>query len=264
MRLEHYENPLVQTAVLAAQAAAEKIRVCYNSNVKVWIKEDNSPVTEADLMADHIINEILSSTGIPILSEENKSVFTETFSPETYWLVDPIDGTEEFVTRSGEFTVNIALMHQRKPILGVMAAPVANNHLEGVWVGIPGLGFFRQTNHSIEIPNYFEPTNPIKILASRRDLKGGAGDWIAQKFPANNFEMIWVGSSLKFLYLALGLANLYPRSSRLNTWDVAAGNALLIAAGGGISAMNLEEPFNYNKPIGNVSPFIASSKSMNL
>jgi 3'(2'), 5'-bisphosphate nucleotidase len=258
----HVSEELIAVALAASQAAEVKILSFYKKSFSSEIKADNSPVTQADIAADNAIRMVLSDSGLPMYSEES-SPEQENSKEETYWLVDPIDGTEEFIAETGEFTINIALIHAGEPVLGVMGVPAPENLLRGHWLGVPERGLFmRRGENSWELAQkVLKSNNSLPgILASRRDLRGGAGEWLNKQFQDSaQYELMKVGSSLKFLYLALNMAELYPRSSRLNAWDVATGIALLQSSGGRFQQLHKGERISIAHPRMSVPPFIAIS-----
>jgi len=253
---------LIAMALQASKAAESAILGYYKKSYSREIKADNSPVTQADIAADHAIREVLSQSDIPMFSEESTP---EQNNPneKTYWLVDPIDGTEEFISETGEFTINIALIHSGKPVLGVMGVPAPENPLKGHWLGIPESKLLRYSAGDEWEPVAEKAKSPGSlpgVVASRRDLRGGAGDWLSSHFQRpEQYELLKVGSSLKFLYLALNMAELYPRSSRLNAWDVATGVALLRSCGGKFQNLNSASEIEINNPYMSVPPFLAIS-----
>lgn len=209
----------------------------YNDDFEVATKADASPVTEADIAAEAIILDGLSriDPAANIIAEEAVSAGATPQVTREFYLVDPLDGTREFVSRNGEFTVNIALVRDTAPIAGVVYAPA----LSTLYAGEAGSGAFQaslQATDAFPDDPEFEritcpvlPASGIKVVASRshRDEKTDA--WLAQRDVA---EIVAAGSSLKFCLLASGKAHVYPRFGRTMEWDTAAGHAVLAAAGG--------------------------------
>lgn len=236
--------PILTQATI--DASAEVLRL-YHAHVEVFDKPDHTQVTTADLAAHDCIQSHLSKTPFPICSEEGQRQWSGP-SPETFWLVDPIDGTTEFIERTGEFTINIALIHQGQPVLGAMCAPAASPFDQGLWLGVVGDGLFYLES---QVWKPFTPApvdhSPWILLGSRRDMRQGAGGF-TQKL--SQLGQAWsearVGSSLKFLRIARGLADAYPRSSHLHHWDIAAGHALVVAAGGQMKSLTADEPLSYH------------------
>lgn len=223
-----------------ATLAGHEIMAVYTNagSIAVRNKEDNSPLTEADTRANALICAQLKqlTPDIPILSEETTlTPFAQRQQWQEYWLIDPLDGTKEFIDRNGEFTVNIALIRNGAPVLGVVHAPASGTS----WLGVIGLGAWKQgENAALEHikTRAFEGEliqSTIKVVASRRH--GAAAlesmlDRLGSRFAA--VEMLNVGSSLKFCMLAEGKADLYPRLAPTSEWDTAAAQAVLEAAGG--------------------------------
>jgi 3'(2'), 5'-bisphosphate nucleotidase len=219
---------------IAARAGAAIMEV-YNGAFTVERKDDESPLTLADLESQRIIVEGLQrlTPGVPVLSEEAaQAPWSVRQSWRELWVVDPLDGTREFVKRNGEFTVNIALVTEHEPVLGIVAAPA-----QGIsYWGAQGVGAFRQDqNGAVQQIRVSAPVSPLRVVGSRSHMSPETADYLAG-FPAH--EMTGVGSSLKFCLLAEGKAELYPRFGPTSEWDTAAGQALLEAAGGHVTRMD--------------------------
>lgn len=238
---------LLATATEAAYAAGKAILEVYESdNFDTQQKADESPVTAADKAAHSIISEYLTPTHLPILSEEGLHQDYQTRSQwEYFWLVDPLDGTKEFISKNGEFTVNIALIHKNKPIAGVVYAPV----LGDLYYGSKETGVYK---NNILINPKKEPATlqdllnkpSITIIASRRNVTDETKDFIAQ---FSHVSLTSMGSSLKFMLLLEGKADLYPRLFPTMEWDTAAAHAILNASNRGIYHTNGNEELTYNK-----------------
>jgi 3'(2'), 5'-bisphosphate nucleotidase len=232
---------------IAEKAGAEILNI-YNNNVdqKIELKADRSPLTIADRNANNIINEGLKSLDIqfPIISEENENVdFEVRKNYEHYWLVDPLDGTKEFIKRNGEFTVNIALIHSGKAILGVVYAPYLN---EMFWAG-EGEGAFLILNGNSKKLNTQEfgfKDFGLNIVCSRSHLNDETQKFVG-KFDHPN--LVPKGSSLKFTIIAKGDAHLYPRLAPTMEWDTAAAQIVLEEAGGKVLNAETNLPLRYNK-----------------
>ena len=224
---------------IASLAGREIMAVYTNAaGIAVRNKEDDSPLTEADTRANELICAQLEqlTPNIPILSEEaTLTPFAQRQQWREYWLVDPLDGTKEFIDRNGEFTVNIALIRNGSPVLGVVHAPVSGM----TWLGVIGLGAWKRgESGSLQHikTRAFEGElirSTLRVVASRRH--GSAAleamlDRLAKHFAA--VEVLNVGSSLKFCMLAEGKADFYPRLAPTSEWDTAAAQAVLEAAGG--------------------------------
>ena len=231
-------------------------------------KADQSPLTKADLIANHILVKGLRAywPTIPILSEEGADSFGINQEYEYYWAVDPLDGTKEFIKRNGEFTVNVALIYLGNPILGVVFAPALDNLYVGCVkskiVSILDTPYAKKLSHGqwqqIAVASeYLSSLNRlVRIVASRSHSSAQLQSWIKQ-YP--NHELLEVGSSLKFCYVAEGKADLYPRLGPTCIWDTAAGHAVVLAAGGVVMDMN-DQGLKYLRPEQVINPnFLASS-----
>jgi 3'(2'),5'-bisphosphate nucleotidase len=224
---------------IIAIAAGNAIMALRDQGYKKDEKPDGSPVTEADLAADDIINQQLSrlTPELPRITEETWQNTGSGDEPPEYWCVDPLDGTKSFINGGRDFTVNIALIRDRFPVLGVIYAPV----LGRIWAGGDGAAWMREvtTPTASSTPESLGKTVPISvrpakktrpvIIATKSHRNTALEDWILRLEPASDFS---IGSSLKFCELAEGKADLYPRTSPTMEWDTAAGQAILEAAGG--------------------------------
>lgn len=229
----------------AARDAGVAIMKVYESGFTVDLKSDNSPVTEADTAAEAIILRALRrlTPDIPIVAEEQVAAHgTPTDTGDRFWLVDPLDGTREFLTHNDEFTVNIALVENRRPVLGVVHTPA--KHL--TYTGGIGLGATRSGNGvTASIAIRRPPAEGLTVVASRRHGSAAELDrFLAGRTVA---ERINCGSSLKFCLVASGEADIYPRFGPTMEWDTAAGHAVLAAAGGRITTEDGAELL-YRKP----------------
>src|SRR5277367_2152784 len=216
---------------IAARAGAAIMQV-YGAGFAVERKEDNSPLTAADLESQRVILEGLQelTPDIPILSEESaQAPWSERQTWRELWVVDPLDGTREFVKRNGEFTVNIALVIEHEPVLGLVAAPA----LGLVYWGAAGVGAFSHHQGAAEIALHVSaPQKPLRVIGSRSHMSPETAGYLARLGP---HVMTGIGSSLKFCLVAEGKADLYPRFGPTSEWDTAAGQALLEAAGGQVT-----------------------------
>jgi 3'(2'), 5'-bisphosphate nucleotidase len=234
---------LVEIAVAAGNAILE---VYNRDEIAVEKKGDNSPITEADLAAHHIIMKGLAelTPNIPVHSEESEGITWEMRRDwKTYWLVDPLDGTKEFIKRNGEFTVNIALMDQGRPVAGVVHVPVTSV----TYFGGEGFGAFRREAGVAEKISARVPVEPIVMVASRShgtDKLAALESEIETQMGV--VELANMGSSLKLCLVAEGKADIYPRLAPTSEWDTAAAHALVTAAGGVVLTTELE-PLRYNK-----------------
>ncbi len=234
-------------SALALEAGAAIMKI-YEGSIEVTTKADKSPVTDADRAAEAIILAGLKhlTPDIPTVSEEAVS---DHGLPRTvgarFWLVDPLDGTREFISRNGEFTVNIALIEDRRPTLGVLLAPAKENGLLYAGHG-PGTATLAKGGG---IPRSIAarpaPRDGLTVLVSRSHSEKATVDTFLARYPVR--ERVPVGSALKFGVLSEGAADLYPRLGRTMEWDTAAGHAVLIAAGGRVETLERTE-FLYAKP----------------
>lgn len=225
---------LTDLAVEAAIAAARVICEVYHRPIHVVTKDDGSPVTEADAAAEAIIIDVLKGTGLPVLGEESVAAGIIPVLGDRYFVVDPLDGTKEFIKRNGEFTVNIALVEDGRPIMGVVLAPASGEIFvgdqTGAWTGMVVEGVVTE-RRAIAVGHLPRP----RIVASRSH--GHAA--LEQLCRTLDVESdVSVGSSLKFCLLARGDAQLYPRFTPTCEWDTAAGQAVLEAAGGAVLTLD--------------------------
>lgn len=223
--------------------AGNEIMAVYRGEIEVALKEDRSPLTEADRRAHRSILEDLAqlAEGIPIVSEESDPETTaDRRSWNRLWLVDPLDGTKEFIKRNDEFTVNIALIEDGKPVLGAVWAPAL---AEG-FVGAPGLGAWRFDGVGRHgIATRVPAPSPLRLVGSRSHC-GNSLDKLLMTIGPH--ELIAIGSSLKFCRVAAGEADFYPRLGPTSEWDTAAAHAVLEAAGGAVVDLQ-GKPLRYNK-----------------
>lgn len=233
-----------QLVLDAAVKAGKEILKIYNSkNFAVELKGDNSPLTRADKEANEIIVSELQKTGIPILSEEGQKIPYETRKTwKSFWLVDPLDGTKEFIKRNGEFTVNIALIENNKPVFGVVYAPILDKLFFG---GTKVNAAYLITNkQKTELKRKENKSKTIRIVASRSHLNQATQDFI-DKFE--NVETISMGSSLKFMILAEGNADFYPRFAPTMEWDTGAAHAIIDVLGFEVVNPDTNKKLFYNK-----------------
>jgi 3'(2'), 5'-bisphosphate nucleotidase len=237
---------LEEVKIIAVQAGHIIMEVYERADFDVMLKHDNSPLTLADQKANNVICASLHQLNpeIPIISEENKAIpYEERMTYEYCWMVDPLDGTKEFIKRNGEFTVNIALLHKNYPVMGIVYAPV-NQTL--YWAST-GKGAFKMNGESIQkiSANSFTSKDPgLRVVCSRSHLDSGTQRFIDDLLLA---EKIAKGSSLKFLILAEGGAEFYPRLAPTMEWDTAAAHIILEEAGGKVYQADSKKPMQYNK-----------------
>jgi len=231
----------LRLSLLAAKKAGDAILEVYNSDFSIQTKSDNSPLTLADTCSHNIINSFLSATGYPVLSEEGKEfAYSQRKTWETFWMIDPLDGTKEFVKKNGEFTVNIAFIQNQAPVLGVVYAPV----IQKMYYGVEGLGSFSfltdngmstenidtYVNNAVMLP--CNSTDIYKIAVSVSHTTKETDDFIEEKRKIHGtVDVIVAGSSLKLCLVAEGKANIYPRLAPTWEWDTAAGHAVAKYAG---------------------------------
>ena len=245
-----------------AIAAGSEILDVYNSEqaIEVSTKQDDSPLTDADRRAHLLIVDRLSSLtpNIPLLSEESDAIdYSLRKSWQRYWLIDPLDGTKEFINRNGEFTVNIALIENGQSVAGVVHVPVTGISYFG---GI-GIGAWKQNTNQLDnevqliASQAMQENSGVRIVASRRHL-GEQLDALVEKIE-NHFgkaTLLSMGSSLKMCLLAEGSADIYPRMAPTSEWDTAAAHGILCAAGGEIVDLQFR-PLRYNSKPELLNPF---------
>jgi 3'(2'), 5'-bisphosphate nucleotidase len=248
---------LLNNAIKASLRAGEVIMEVYMSNdFDVEIKNDNSPLTRADKNANDEIVSIIEPLGIPIISEENKQIeYTTRKHWKRCWIVDPVDGTKEFIKRNGEFTVNIALVEDGTPIMGVIYVPVSKtlyftkNNCEKAYKAV-------LNSHNESIEDVYDKAFVIKakpnkslarIVGSRSHLNDETKAFISEIEKNEKVEIVSKGSSLKFCLVAEGEADIYPRYAPTMEWDTAAGQAICMAAGVSVNALPANTPLLYNK-----------------
>ncbi len=239
-----HEPGLLDGVVAAARRAGELILEVYRTDFAVRGKSDASPVTEADERAEAAIVPALEALapGVPVVAEEAVAAGRIPQVGEWFWLVDPLDGTKEFISRNGEFTVNIALVHQGRPVLGVVLAPA----LGRLFAGVAGQGaWLEEGGVRRAIGCRAVPAEGLTVVASRSHGDAAALDaFLAGRKVA---ALANAGSSLKLCLVAAGEADLYPRLGRTMEWDIAAGHAVLAAAGGRVATL-AGAPLGYGKP----------------
>ncbi len=240
---------LESLTALARQAGAVVMSV-YATDFAVRGKGDASPVTEADERAEAVILAGLAqlAPGIPVVAEESVAAgHTPDISSGRFWLVDPLDGTKEFISRNGEFTVNIALIDHGRPVAGVVLAPAVGGPAGRLFAGAEGLGAWvedAQGHRPIQCRPV--PAEGLTVVASRSHGDAAALDAFLAGRPVA--QLANAGSSLKLCLIAEGAADLYPRHGRTMEWDIAAGHAVLAAAGGGVWLTDGHLPLGYGKP----------------
>ncbi|WP_422367777.1 3'(2'),5'-bisphosphate nucleotidase CysQ [Pelagibius sp.] len=248
---------IIATLKMIAERAGKIILAYYveGEEIEVRQKDDASPVTEADEAAETFILGALNTLtpDIPVVAEEAMAAGEEpVIEGNRFWLVDPLDGTKEFISRNGEFTVNIALIEDGQPVAGVVHAPA----MAMTWAGVcgdeedggkgAGQAVFAETDKPVmDIRTRDMPEDGAVVVASRRHGSGAELEDFLSRFKVA--ETVSAGSSLKFCLVASGRADLYPRLGRTMEWDTAAGHAVLLAAGGQVYTLD-DEPLDYGKP----------------
>jgi 3'(2'), 5'-bisphosphate nucleotidase len=235
-------NDIIETA----KKAGNKILEIYNKDFNVEYKDDKSPLTEADKNSHEIIVKNLKKYNLPILSEEGKDVsYDERKNWELFWMIDPLDGTKEFIKKNGEFTINIALIYKNEPVFGIVYAPVLE------------LLYFNDNENSYKIEkgeiNEIKKLPIIKekekfvIVASRSHLNNETKEFIDKIKTDKEKEFISIGSSLKLCLVAEGKADIYPRLAPTMEWDTAAADVVVRKTGKSVVEYNTQKLLKYNK-----------------
>ncbi len=239
-------QPLLEIAKTAAKKAAiEILRIYESGDFSIEAKSDDSPLTQADKASHLAIVAELEKTNLPILSEEGREIpYEERKNWDFFWMIDPLDGTKEFIKKNGEFTVNIALIHKGCPVLGVVQVPVQNK----LYYASQNNGAYLDHNDQGQklAANSQQPNaKGIKVVASRSHLNDETQAYINQ---LNEPEIVSMGSSLKLIAVAESKADLYPRFAPTMEWDTAAAHAIVIEAGGQVQIKDSQSQVEYNKP----------------
>ena len=250
---DDWVNWLDPVRVLATEASARILEI-YATGFAVAAKADNSPLTAADLASHHAIIDGLRhlTPDIPILSEESAAIpFTERSQWRRYWLIDPLDGTKEFVQRNGQFTVNIALIVDHQPVLGVVLVPVTGL----CYFAARGYGVFREEPGQPPQPIQVKPLSPgqpLRVVGSRSHGGPELQRFVAALGP---HELVTIGSSLKLCQVAEGAADVYPRMGLTSEWDTAAAQAIVEIAGGRVVSAQTGESLRYNTRDSLLNPY---------
>jgi 3'(2'), 5'-bisphosphate nucleotidase len=246
---------LEQVSAIAGAAGKEILEVYASGEVAASAKADSSPLTVADLRAHALIVARLAelTPGVPILSEEAADTpYSERAGWQRYWLVDPLDGTREFLARNGQFTVNIALIEGHAPALGVVHVPVTDT----TYLGYPGDGAWRRGPgaplRTIHVAD--RSASPLRVVGSRSHRGDSLDAFLARVGP---HELVPIGSSLKFCLVAEGAADVYPRLGPTSEWDTAAAHAVVAAAGGTVSQLD-GAPLTYNTRAELLNPYFVA------
>jgi 3'(2'), 5'-bisphosphate nucleotidase len=239
---------LLDAVAQITRDAGRLILEVYATDFAVRGKDDASPVTEADERAEKLIVPALAALtpGVPVVAEEEVAAGRVPAIGERFWLVDPLDGTKEFISRNGEFTVNVALVERGEPVLGVVLAPALGARGR-LFAGAAGVGAWVDDDAGRRpIRCRAVPPEGLTVVASRSHGDAAALDaFLAGKKVAS---LASAGSSLKLCLVAAGEADLYPRLGRTMEWDIAAGHAVLRAAGGEVTRLDDGQPLRYGKP----------------
>ncbi|MCK9270229.1 MAG: 3'(2'),5'-bisphosphate nucleotidase CysQ [Bacteroidales bacterium] len=250
----------LQLAIRAALLAGDEIMKIYETDFSVDFKADHSPLTEADRQAHKVINRQLTATGSPVLSEEGKHLpYEQRRHWKTLWIVDPVDGTKEFVKRNGEFTVNIALVKGQSPVLGVIWCPVARQLYFGNSQTSEAYRCQLDSHLSADYTNELlqaraerlpmpQKRSSVVVAVSRSHLTQDTHLFINKIKQTKEVVLLSRGSSLKMCMIAEGSADVYPRMAPTSEWDTAAGQAIIEAAGGRVLDYATKTPLVYNKP----------------
>lgn len=245
----------IKIAIQASIEAGEAIMEVYSSPIEVEYKKDDSPLTVADSKSNDVINKYLITTDIPIISEENKQLDYEVRKQwETCWIVDPLDGTKEFIKRNGEFTVNIALVVNSKPVMGVIYVPVSRelyygNVEEGASYKVK-VAAGQSIESILENAERIYPSSndsKIRVVGSRSHMNEETTNYVKSLDASREVEIVSKGSSLKFCLVAEGNADIYPRFAPTMEWDTAAGQAICNAAGLEVIMNSTQMSLTYNK-----------------
>ena len=252
-------NKELQTAIQAAVKGGSAIMEVYaGEDLGVEYKDDHSPLTLADKKCNDIINSYLRATKFPIISEENRQLdYDERKDWETCWIVDPLDGTKEFVKRNGEFTVNIALVSQGKPVLGVIYVPDSKQlyiaDVEQQWAAKFQLNGHEVDTQELDIEAHRisaaqQAAEQIRVVGSRSHMNEATENFVSSLSDIyEEVDIVSKGSSLKFCLVAEGKADVYPRFAPTMEWDTAAGQAICEAVGLQVISKETDEPLLYNK-----------------
>jgi len=251
------KSELIEQLIEISKEAGKAILEVYKTNFDYQIKEDLSPLTEADTRSNNIICERLKvlTPNIPILSEENSDVpFNIRSQWNQYWLIDPLDGTKEFIKQNGEFTVNIALIKNNTPILGIINVPATG---ETYWGSEENGSYYSSNDISKKKISVSKNLgDPIRVVTSRSHKNANLENLLKN---LDKYKLVRKGSSLKFCLIATGEADVYPRFGTTSEWDIAAGEAIVKFAGGYIVTVdNQAMKYNTKENLLN-SYFIASS-----
>ncbi len=240
------DNIDLKDIVNIAKEAGDAIMEIYEKDFTVEYKDDKSPLTEADMKSNEVICSALKNLypHIPIISEENKEVpYVERKNWDYFWLIDPIDGTKEFIKKTGEFTVNIALIHKDTPVLGVVYAPV----LDDMYFSKKGIGAYKNGDR-LPVKQNIEPERKLNVVASLSHLSEETQTFIDElSLRTEKLNLVTKGSSLKLCLVAEGTADIYPRLGPTMEWDTGAAHAIVIESGKKVLQYENGKSVIYNK-----------------
>jgi 3'(2'), 5'-bisphosphate nucleotidase len=243
------DKDIAEQVLKVAQQASRIIMQFYNSSneISVLQKNDNSPVTEADTSAhDYLAAELalIKLTNLEtaeVISEEGVDPHDNHIKPPCYWCVDPLDGTKEFIARTGEFSINIALIYNNRPVFGLIYSPIEQIG----YLAIDGGGAYKYSNKNIEKIHSVACKEPIRVLVSRRHGKEKIHKFFEQQ--SLKIDMSHKGSALKFALVCEGNADLFVRSSGSSEWDNAAGHCLVKESGGNVYSLDTQNELKYGE-----------------
>jgi 3'(2'), 5'-bisphosphate nucleotidase len=241
--LEIQEN----LAIIAQEAAQEILNIYTQSDFGIQIKTDDSPLTRADLASNAVLVKRLSeiTPSVPIVSEEMPLLVNQTY--DYFWLIDPLDGTKEFIAKNDQFCINIALVHKKRPVLGLIFVPVT----QACYWGIAGKGAYKATKETdfkpvkLQVARFKKTDVGLKIPVSNAHLNAQTRQYIETNFEKP--QLVPQGSALKFLAIAEGSAHVYPRLGPCSEWDTAAAQIIVEEAGGQLLELATHKPLTYNK-----------------
>lgn len=255
--MSHLSDKQITALLSLAHRVNERIMAFYDSGFEVALKSDDSPVTQADIAASELLeDELVKIAPYPVLSEENTPKNVEWLTWETYWLIDPIDGTKHFINRSGEFCVCVALIHQHQAVFGLITMPTTQT----TWYAQQdGKGVFKVTDgqkHPLSLTeSSLDPSEPLSIVLSATHLSDKMATLLR---PLPDCTWYRRGSALKYIALIEGDASLYPKMWDTCEWDSAAGQCLVECAGGAVIRLDNGKPLRYGRSANLLNPhFIA-------
>lgn len=254
----HLSKEQITDLLTLADRVGECIMTFYNSGFDVTLKSDNSPVTQADIAASELLEKALRKIApYPVLSEENTPNNAEWLTWETYWLIDPIDGTKHFINRSGEFCVCIALIHQHQAVFGLITMPTTQT----TWYAQhDGKGVFKAVNGQTQSLITLAETVPLTVVLSATHLSDNMAT-LLRFLP--DYSWYRRGSALKYIALVEGEAALYPKMWDTCEWDSAAGQCLVECAGGAVIRLDNGQPLRYGRSANLLNPHFIAYRHLN-